>query len=169
MAGWHIGRLCVSAYCRHCVSVWVAYVVQVRYCLHVQQRLLKEQWPIKLAEHQMARTVSIGDLEGSGAGGQVLFNGLRVRMAINTGTACLLRSRYLTQLAGNLQHVYALANSPKSHAWAQCAAQVWRMPICCQSWRTSTYHSIAREQSSMHNLFGHVSLVTCACCGAVLL
>jgi len=58
---------------------------QVRYCLHVQQRLLKEQWPIKLAEHHMARTVSIGDLEGNGPGGQVLFNGLRVRMAINTG------------------------------------------------------------------------------------
>lgn len=57
----------------------------MRYCLHVQQRLLQEQWPIKLAEHQMARTVSLGDLEGSGPGGQVLFNGLRVRMAINTG------------------------------------------------------------------------------------
>lgn len=65
----------------------VVCVMQVRYCLHVQQRLLKEQWPIKLAEHQMARTVSIGDLEGNGPGGQVLFNGLRVRMAINTGTA----------------------------------------------------------------------------------
>ena len=62
-------------------------MLQVRYCLHVQQRLLKEQWPIKLAEHHMARTVSIGDLEGSGPGGQVLFNGLRVRMAINTGMA----------------------------------------------------------------------------------
>ena len=59
--------------------------VQVRYCLHVQQRLLKEQWPIQLAEHHMARTVSMGDLEGGGPGGQVLFNGLRVRMAINTG------------------------------------------------------------------------------------
>lgn len=63
------------------------YLWQVRYCLHVQQRLLKEQWPIKLAEHHMARTVSIGDLEGNGPGGQVLFNGLRVRMAINTGNA----------------------------------------------------------------------------------
>ena len=60
--------------------------MQVRYCLHVQQRLLKEQWPIKLAEHHMARTVSMGDLEGVGPGGQVLFNGLRVRMAINTGS-----------------------------------------------------------------------------------
>jgi len=57
----------------------------VRYCLHVQQRLLKEQWPIKLAEHHMARTVSMGDIEGGSPGGQVLFNGLRVRMAINTG------------------------------------------------------------------------------------
>jgi len=51
----------------------------------VQQRLLKEQWPIKLAEHHMARTVSMGDIEGASPGGQVLFNGLRVRMAINTG------------------------------------------------------------------------------------
>ncbi len=63
--------------------------MQVRYCLHVQQRLLKEQWPIKLAEHHMARTVSMGDIEGGSPGGspggQVLFNGLRVRMAINTG------------------------------------------------------------------------------------
>lgn len=72
-----------------CPNLGVVCVVQVRYCLHVQQRLLKEQWPIKLAEHQMARTVSIGDLEGNGPGGQVLFNGLRVRMAINTGIACL--------------------------------------------------------------------------------
>lgn len=67
--------------------------MQVRYCLHVQQRLLKEQWPIKLAEHHMARTVSMGDLEGGGPGGQVLFNGLRVRMAINTGvflTTCIM-------------------------------------------------------------------------------
>ncbi len=60
-------------------------MLQVRYCLHVQQRLLKEQWPIKLAEHHMARTISMGDLEGGGPGGQVLFNGLRVRMAISTG------------------------------------------------------------------------------------
>ncbi len=59
--------------------------MQVRYCLHVQQRLLKEQWPIKLAGHHMARTVSMGDIEGASPGGQVLFNGLRVRMAINTG------------------------------------------------------------------------------------
>ena len=76
--------------------------MQVRYCLHVQQRLLKEQWPIKLAQHQMARTVSIGDLEGSGPGGQVLFNGLRVRMAINTGTACFCL-RCFIQLSLNLQ------------------------------------------------------------------
>lgn len=69
-------------------NLGVVCLVQVRYCLHVQQRLLKEQWPIKLAEHQMACTVSIGDLEGNGPGGQVLFNGLRVRMAINTGMAC---------------------------------------------------------------------------------
>ena len=64
-------------------------MLQVRYCLHVQQRLLKEQWPINLADLHMARTVSIGDLEGNGPGGQVLFNGLRVRMAINTGSLCL--------------------------------------------------------------------------------
>ena len=64
-------------------------MLQVRYCLHVQQRLLKEQWPIKLAEHHMARTVSLGDIEGGGPGGQVLFNGLRVRMAINTGLLLL--------------------------------------------------------------------------------
>ena len=73
---------------------------QVRYCLHVQQRLLKEQWPIKLAEHHMARTVSIGDLEGNGPGGQVLFNGLRVRMAINTGNPVAslgTHDRYLLQ------------------------------------------------------------------------
>ena len=116
------GSLCVSTCCTNCAQSWadlfcqadygrnyapgwVAYVVQVRYCLHVQQRLLKEQWPIKLAEHQMARTVSIGDLEGSGPGGQVLFNGLRVRMAINTGTAWLLHYRCLTQLVCNLQDV----------------------------------------------------------------
>lgn len=83
----------LSACVRKLGSWWaehnVVYVcaAQVRYCLHAQQRLLKEQWPIKLAEHHMARTVSIGDLEGNGPGGQVLFNGLRVRMAINTGSA----------------------------------------------------------------------------------
>ncbi|KAL3161919.1 hypothetical protein ABBQ38_009004 [Trebouxia sp. C0009 RCD-2024] len=69
----------------------------VRYCLHVQQRLLKEQWPIKLAEHHMARTVSIGDLEGNGPGGQVLFNGLRVRMAINTGVPARVRTHDVTK------------------------------------------------------------------------
>lgn len=73
--------------------------MQVRYCLHVQQRLLKEQWPIKLAEHHMARTVSIGDLEGNGPGGQVLFNGLRVRMAINTGMAVSLLAQLNDQVA----------------------------------------------------------------------
>ena len=72
-----------------------ACLLQVRYCLHVQQRLLKEQWPLKLAEHHMARTVSLGDLEGSGPGGQVFFNGLRVRMAINTG------ARFHSQLTGS--------------------------------------------------------------------
>ena len=60
-------------------------VVQVRYCLHVQQRLLKVEWPIRLAEHPMARTISLEDMEGGGPGGQILFNGLRVRMAISTG------------------------------------------------------------------------------------
>ena len=64
-------------------------MLQVRYCLHVQQRLLKEQWPIKLAEHHIARTFRIGDIEGCSPGGQVLFNGLRVRMAINTGLLLL--------------------------------------------------------------------------------
>lgn len=59
--------------------------MQVRYCLHVQQRLLKVEWPIKLAEHHMAQTISVGDMEGDGAGGQILFNGLRVRMALATG------------------------------------------------------------------------------------
>ena len=64
---------------------WHQVGVQVRYCLHVQQRLLKVEWPIRLAEHHMARTISVGDMEGGGSGGQILFNGLRVRMAISTG------------------------------------------------------------------------------------
>ena len=59
--------------------------MQVCYCLHVQQRLLREEWPIRLAEHSMARTVTVGSLNGRGHEGQVLFNGLRVRMVINTG------------------------------------------------------------------------------------
>lgn len=65
--------------------------LQVRYCLHVQQRLLKVEWPIKLAQHHMARTFSVGDMESGGPGGQILFNGLRVRMAISTGVlaACV--------------------------------------------------------------------------------
>ena len=74
----------------------------MRYCLHVQQRLLKEQWPIKLAEHHMARTVSMGDIEGGSPRGQVLFNGLRVRMAINTGLPPALRPLPLEQR--NLLH-----------------------------------------------------------------
>ena len=44
----------------------------------------------------MARTMSLGDMEGGGPGGQILFNGLRVRMAISTGT-------YVSSMTGAAQ------------------------------------------------------------------
>ena len=53
--------------------------------MHVQQRLLKEEWPTRLSEHPAARVVTAGQLEDDPTNRQTIFNGLRVRMAVNTG------------------------------------------------------------------------------------
>lgn len=53
--------------------------------MHVQQRLLKEEWPMRLGEHPAARVVTAGHLEDDPTNRQTIFNGLRVRMAVNTG------------------------------------------------------------------------------------
>lgn len=53
--------------------------------MHVQQRLLKEEWPMRLGDHAAARVVTAGDLEDDPTNRQTIFNGLRVRMAVNTG------------------------------------------------------------------------------------
>ena len=59
--------------------------MQVAWCMHVQQRLLKEEWPTRLGEHAAACIVTAGDLEDDPSNRQAIFNGLRVRMAVNTG------------------------------------------------------------------------------------
>ena len=50
----------------------------VSWALHVQLALLHLVWPADLLQHPLAK-------QEDGSDGQLLFNGLRVRMAINTG------------------------------------------------------------------------------------
>lgn len=53
----------------------------------------------------MARTISVGDMDGGGPGGQILYNGLRVRMAISTGMPALTLHRL-----GNLHQLDSVCN-----------------------------------------------------------
>lgn len=96
---------CAAAVVATCPGAQFGVGLQVRYCLHVQQRLLKVEWPNRLAEHHMARTISVGDMDGGGPGGQILYNGLRVRMAISTGMPALTLHRL-----GNLHQLDSLCN-----------------------------------------------------------
>ena len=92
---------------------------QVCYCLHVQQRLLREEWPIRLAEHSMARTVTVGSLDGRGHEGQVLFNGLRVRMVINTG-----KQQGRACQPGGIPSRPLMSSTKRPHRTAGCAMQL---------------------------------------------
>ncbi len=46
---------------------------------------------MRLGEHAAARIVTAGDLEDDPSNRQTIFNGLRVRMAVNTGALWLLQ------------------------------------------------------------------------------
>jgi len=50
----------------------------VSWALHVQLALLQVAWPAVLLQHPLAK-------QDFGSDGKLLFKGLRVRMAINTG------------------------------------------------------------------------------------
>lgn len=50
----------------------------VSWALHVQLALLQLAWPAELLQHPLAK-------QEVGSDGNLLFRGLRVRMAINTG------------------------------------------------------------------------------------
>ena len=50
----------------------------IGWALHVQLALLEAPWPSELLQHQKARVETCPD-------GKLLFRGLRVRVAINTG------------------------------------------------------------------------------------
>ncbi|KAK9811314.1 hypothetical protein WJX72_001645 [[Myrmecia] bisecta] len=71
----------------------------VCWCLHAQQGLLRARWPVKLALHPAAATVCISDLKPAAQGdqrGQVLFHGLRVRMAVHTGVPAKTKVHKMT-------------------------------------------------------------------------
>eukprot|EP00877_Chromochloris_zofingiensis_P009839 jgi/Chrzof1/5108/Cz15g11210.t1 len=56
----------------------------VAWSLHMQQAMLEAEWPEQLLYHDKACTVYSSDMDSSSPG-QLLFRGLRVRVAINTG------------------------------------------------------------------------------------
>jgi len=56
----------------------------VAWSLHVQQALLEAEWDPELLKHPHARVVW-GSASHCSRAGQLLFKGLRVRIAINTG------------------------------------------------------------------------------------
>ncbi len=74
--------------------------------MHVQQRLLKEEWPTRLGEHPAARVVTAGQLEDDPTSRQTIFNGLRVRMAVNTG-----ESPNISLLCEMRQHVLQVCSN----------------------------------------------------------
>ncbi|KAK9869016.1 hypothetical protein WJX84_000276 [Apatococcus fuscideae] len=77
----------------------------VAWCMHVQQRLLKEEWPMRLGEHAAARIVTAGDLEDDPSNRQTIFNGLRVRMAVNTGVPSKIKIHHVTKQAEYQGHL----------------------------------------------------------------
>ena len=60
----------------------------VQFCLRAQEALQALDWPRELLEHDLCKTVTLGDLLGHPAGagkGPAVLSGLRVRMGVNTG------------------------------------------------------------------------------------
>ena len=97
--------------------------------MHVQQRLLKEEWPMRLGDHAAARVVTAGDLEDDPINRQTIFNGLRVRMAVNTGTCASLTcisilSQCIFLFQPFLQHKVCLAFLRKGRMWG------WKWGMC---------------------------------------
>ncbi len=62
------------------------------WALHVQTALLNAAWPEALLSHPRAATVYSTEMDSSRPG-QLLFRGLRVRAAINTGASGRFRVR----------------------------------------------------------------------------
>ena len=77
----------------------------IGWALHVQLALLEAPWPLELLNHPQARLETCPE-------GKLLFRGLRVRMAINTGvpTEIIVSQRsacHETAFASRLLPVYA--------------------------------------------------------------
>ncbi|KAK9863985.1 hypothetical protein WJX84_001650 [Apatococcus fuscideae] len=121
----------------------------VAWCMHVQQRLLKEEWPTRLGEHAAACIVTAGDLEDDPSNRQAIFNGLRVRMAVNTGVPSKIKMHHVTKqveyegcLLNDLDAIGSLPSGGQGHDAA---------PVDSHTQRLVSLQTVARAPISPQN------------------